>query len=806
MFALVAALLVGAPQNIISVGGGAALTLPAARHVVRLDPQNGKPATWLLAVQQDGAAGHWLSMYRSTDEGQSWHWYAPIQDACCERDTSDLVQIGMDVAMVFSYEGPGIGGSAAHDVYFQWWRWNGNADWVSQPAIKVFDSTSSATAYLRGELAVDSAGRLWVWAQRLNSDGTFTGVISVSADGGATFQAQPALDTFADRPGGRIMPVGGNRLMLLYGTHGVDPGYMRLRNDSDAVSSWGARQLVFSDGIYHGAALSAAVAVSGGVHLLYKDVNEQLWYRHWSGSWSARQLVESSSDWALQPAITRVGGSLVIFWNRMLSTSNYQFYTRVLENGSLGSPKLLDGTGGFKGYPASVETLPETVPQVPCLYGSTPDANSSGSVALVFAPVPNGGPPPPPPPPPPSGSGSGTLFSDDFNRTSGLGPGWLVLSGLWRAPGTRADSDLDGADQIAVQNLSCADCSVQARVINFGAGIAALNLRQSASNDRYDLALLPDGRLQIRRTVLDSTVVLAQAASGVADLGSWTTIALRATGSGPVQLVASVNGVVKLTVSDAAASAIVAPGTAGMSTNIAGIPFDDFVVTGFGGGSGDGGVDGGTPDAGTPDAGVPDAGTPDAGVPDAGPPDAGSPQSSVLFSDDFNRTLTSGLGPGWTIVAGLWRDNQKANSDLDALDRAAPAGVTCADCRVDARTVNFAAGESMLELRSTGSDRYALALTAAGRLEIRRYRGGGLMVLGSVPSGIGELDIWHSLSFSASGGGPVTLNAWVDGVPKLSVTDTSTSALAGPGAAGIAATTSGIPFEDFALTATPRSP
>jgi len=294
MFALVAALLVGAPQNVISVGGGAALTLPAARHVVRLDPQNGKPATWLLAVQQDGAGGHWLSMYRSTDEGQSWHWYAPIQDDCCERDTSDLVQIGMDVAMVFSYEGPAIGGSAAHDVYFQWWRWNGNADWVSQPAIKVFDSTSSATAYLRGELAVDSAGRLWVWAQRLNSDGTFTGVISVSADGGATFRAQPSLDTFADRPGGRIMPVGGNRLMLLYGTHGVDPGYMRLRNDSDAVSAWGARQLVLSDGIYHGAALSAAGDGSGGVHLLYKDVNEQLWYRHWSGSWSARQLVESS--------------------------------------------------------------------------------------------------------------------------------------------------------------------------------------------------------------------------------------------------------------------------------------------------------------------------------------------------------------------------------------------------------------------------------------------------------------------------------------------------------------------------------
>ena len=40
------------------------------------------------------------------------------------------------------------------------------------------------------------------------------------------------------------------------------------------------------------------------------------------------------------------------------------------------------------------------------------------------------------------------------------------------------------------------------------------------------------------------------------------------------------NGVVKLTVTDASASAIVTPGTAGMSTNLAGVVFDDFAVIG----------------------------------------------------------------------------------------------------------------------------------------------------------------------------------------------------------------------------------
>src|SRR6266478_995870 len=100
MLAILTALLVAAPQSIINVGGGNALTLPAARHVVRLDP----------------------------GDGRRWTWYAPIQDACCERDTPDLVQVGMDVAMVFSFEGPQISGSTERDVYFQWWRWDGGSE------------------------------------------------------------------------------------------------------------------------------------------------------------------------------------------------------------------------------------------------------------------------------------------------------------------------------------------------------------------------------------------------------------------------------------------------------------------------------------------------------------------------------------------------------------------------------------------------------------------------------------------------------------------------------------------------------
>src|SRR5579859_4251648 len=111
-----AALVLAAPIHVTDIGVGNALTLPAARHVVRIDPGNGSPATWLLALQQDGAAGHWLSFWRSDDEARTWRWYAPIQDKSTDRDVADLVAVGSDVAMIYGYEGPDIFGSTAHDI------------------------------------------------------------------------------------------------------------------------------------------------------------------------------------------------------------------------------------------------------------------------------------------------------------------------------------------------------------------------------------------------------------------------------------------------------------------------------------------------------------------------------------------------------------------------------------------------------------------------------------------------------------------------------------------------------------------
>src|SRR5467141_1163710 len=372
MIAVLGVLLAG---TVAPIGNGNALTLPAARHLVRMDTGGGRPPAWLLAIQQDGADGHGLWFLRSDDGGASWSSYAPIQDDWSERDTPDLVTVGNDVALVYSYEGPTLGGSARHDVFFQWWRWDGRNDWSPSPPVRVFDSTAATMAYYRGLVAIDSAGRIWVQAFRLNSDGTHTAAISVSADGGATFAQQPSLATLGTRAGGRLVSLG-NQLMFLYGTHTCcDPARMRLRNDSDPLSTWSGATAVWSDGIYHGAALSAVADGKGGLHLAYKNVNEQLFYRHYDGSrWGGATLLEGTSDWALQPAVTRLGDDLVVFYNHVVSTNtSYRFLYKTLHAGSFSSANTLDSSGGFKGYPAAADTLPTSTVDVRCVFGKTPD-------------------------------------------------------------------------------------------------------------------------------------------------------------------------------------------------------------------------------------------------------------------------------------------------------------------------------------------------------------------------------------------------------------------------------------------------
>src|SRR3954469_17273758 len=147
---------------VAEIGGGNSLTLPAQRHLVRVVHADGS-ASLYLALQQGWAGAQGLGWFRSDDEGQHWTRFAAIQGDASHPDTADVIQLGQDLALVYSYEGPSLSGSSRHDVYFQRWRYSAQArSFTADPAVRVFDSTSDATGYYRGELAADSAGRLWV--------------------------------------------------------------------------------------------------------------------------------------------------------------------------------------------------------------------------------------------------------------------------------------------------------------------------------------------------------------------------------------------------------------------------------------------------------------------------------------------------------------------------------------------------------------------------------------------------------------------------------------------------------------------
>ena len=569
---------------VMPVKVGNALTLPAQRHAVRIDTGGGRSPTWLLAIQQEGVEGRGLSLYRSDDEGRTFRYAAAIQPDSSHADRADLIAVGRDVALVYSWESPSLKASARHDVYFQWWRYrSGSNDWAPEPAVRIFNADDT-TAFTRALLARDTQGRLWVQAFRLEKDGGSTAVLSVSTDEGKNFQRQADLGRVKRRGGGRLLSVGSS-LLFVYAMHdGFEPTRMRLRRDSDPVDKWGSVKDAFSDGIYHGAALSAVGDGHGGMHLVYKDETERLYHRHFDGaSFGSRTLLESSRDWAMQPAVTRVGDTLYVFYNVMRSPgTSYALHARTWKNGKFSDAVVLDSKGTFKGYPNALETLPEGLDEVPCFFGESPDDNSRGNMVRVKLDMLASGSDSPPPsePSPELPVADQDVFTDAFSRSgNGLGSDWS-LKGLWLTKDKRAVSDWDAGDstnQALASGSRCRDCQVEAWLQAFAADEAGVVLR-AQGDASYALVYLPSGRVQIRRYRGGDFVVLGEAAGGQSSAWGGATFTLAAWGSGPVHLAASVNGQVRLVVTDASPAALGDKGLAGVFTPIAGVWFDDFKV------------------------------------------------------------------------------------------------------------------------------------------------------------------------------------------------------------------------------------
>ena len=582
--AAVLATVLASATPLMPVRGGNALTLPAQRHGVRIETGGGRPATWLLAVQQEGLEGRGLSLFRSDDGARTFRFAAAIQPDASHADRAELLAVGRDVALVYAWEAPGLRASHRHDVYFQWWRYQPDThDWAPEPPVRVFNADDT-TAYSRALLARDSRGRLWVQAFRLEPGGASTAVLAVSTDGGASFQRQPDLGRVRKRGGGRLLSVG-SRLVFLYAMHdGFRPTLYRVRGDADPLDTWSPLREAFSEGIYHGAALSALADGRGGMHLVYKDESQRLFYRHFDGdTFGPRVLLESRQDWAMQAATTRVGDTLYVFYNVMRRlNASYELHARVLRNGHFSEPVVLDSRATFKGYLNAFEVLPEGTDEVPCFFGDSRDSKARGHVARMAFPVtravtqedgggeaPGGRTPPAPGP---------LVFGDGFSRSSssGLGEEWMS-QGRWRMDGQRALSDLHGQCLALARPSSCHDCQVQVRLQAYGVHEAGVVLR-ARGESHYALVFLNTRRIQLRRYEGTRYTVLGEASSGRASAWEPVTLTLTARGSGPVELTASVEGEVRLVVTDSSASALVTPGFAGLATPIAGVWFDDFQV------------------------------------------------------------------------------------------------------------------------------------------------------------------------------------------------------------------------------------
>ena len=400
-------------STIAAVGGANALSTPAARHLVRMDS-----GTYLLALQRDAEDSEsGLTLYRSDDDAQTWKFYASINPRALDRHTADAIKVGDDLAMVESFDAPSIVPAPdldpARKVYFQWWRSDGAGEWRPQAPVTVFDP-APGTAYHRGEVAVDAAGRIWVQAFRRtatacdpradarcaacdvveNGDNYQNEVlVSVSEDGGRTFGPGQTLATTLCRAGGRLISAG-RKLLLVWNDYSANENGTRIatrfveRDASDPPDCWSAPRDAFpdepADGIYHGAALSA-VADAAGVHLVYKDQNRmRLWYRRYdaaTATFAARvQVDDSVDDWALQPATTLRDGELFIVANHRLGETSYQTRIWALSTG-LGpaSSTVVNADDAFHAYPTLPETLPRSVKTLPYVYARAAGATVPGN-------------------------------------------------------------------------------------------------------------------------------------------------------------------------------------------------------------------------------------------------------------------------------------------------------------------------------------------------------------------------------------------------------------------------------------------
>ena len=179
--------------------------------------------------------------------------------------------------------------------------------------------------------------------------------------------------------------------------------------------------------------------------------------------------------------------------------------------------------------------------------------------------------------------GTPTLFSDGFNRTTGLGSNWQVYYGSFTTDGSNAVSQGTVANWAAITpSLNTDDYSVEA-VLTVPAGsvysgvVARGNPGTGFLKDLYAAQIATDGTVNLYRRNAGSWTQLKSASAGIA-AGISYTLKLKVSGTNPVNLEVYLNGSVLFTFSDTSTSRILS-GIPGIENYNNGVKYDRFTVT-----------------------------------------------------------------------------------------------------------------------------------------------------------------------------------------------------------------------------------
>ena len=423
------------------------------------------------------------------------------------RDRADLVAVGRDVALVYSLRGAHLSAARAPRRVLPVVALHARGTWSPEPAVRVFDSTSSST---RPTTAPSSRATRWAASGCRPSSSSRTAAhracSRVSQDGGSTFSRQADLG----RPpagGGRLLSLGAGWSSSGRCTTASSRPATRLRDDSDPVDSWSPqpRRLQRRHLPRRRPERGGRRARRHAPRLQGRD--RALYYRYFDGSTfgarTHRRPRRLGAAARHHPRRRRARHLL----QQPICTARLDLEYQVLMNSSFSTPTC-STPGAPEGLPDPVDYLPTSSPRCPASTGAPRtrrlhdvrlrDAQpgvqfDSGTWDRRQPPRPTAGPRPMATPPPP------TNLLRRLRR-----PTRQYINPIQR-PGRSAELDHArlGRERrepgLTKNSVACQDCRVESVMTSFGVPTGSIRAPRRLKRSLQAWSSPYNGTMQIRR-------------------------------------------------------------------------------------------------------------------------------------------------------------------------------------------------------------------------------------------------------------------------------------------------------------------